>query len=452
MAALPVRTGIYKNYENNHEGESKGMNEVNNWIYLVYPILLVVLFLGSRVSKEDEWNEEALSLKQMKYWQGFVALMIMFHHISQKWSASWIDKKYFVPGLEFFVPIGFVLTSFFIFSSGYGLYKSVHTKKDYLKNRFIVRRILPIIAMGYGVHIVFLLVRIIVLHEDMGNNKLLYYLSGFKMANPNGWFVIIMPLFYLVFYLAFRFVKRDDVVPGFYNEKVALIIVLLCTLAYQIFCASLDHNEFGRMLLGEAMNQDDGWVRGEWWYNSIELFPIGILFAMKEEKIVPHLKKHYLFYVILVLLLIYPVYNISQWQFGHTYYCDSNPFWDNGMTRMDRTKERFICLCCEALLAILAVFGAVLVNLKIRIGNRFLDLMGKITLEFYLLHGLFVELFCYKFAGQVEFIYIKDNVLHCEIVFALGLPLAILAHKIAHLGKKKEKVNTSKSSEKAAKQ
>ncbi len=413
----------------------RNMNETNYWIYLVYPILLVVLFLGSKVSKEDEWNEDALSLKQMKYWQGFVALMIMFHHISQKWSASWIDKKYFVPGLEFFVPIGYVLTSFFIFSSGYGLYKSVHTKKDYLKNHFIVRRILPIITMGYGVHVVFLLVRILVLHEDMGNNKGLYYLSGFKMANPNGWFVIIMPFFYLFFYLAFRFIK---------NEKVAFVLVVLCTIGYQVFAASFDHGEFGRMILGDAMHQDDGWVRGEWWYNSIELFPIGIFFAMNEEKIVPHLKKHYMFYVILVLLLIYPVYLISQDKFGHTYYCDFNPMWDNGMTRMDRTKERFLSVCCEALLAILAVFGAILGNLKIKIGNRFLELMGKITLEFYLLHGLFVELFCYKFAGQVEFIYIKNNVLHSEIVFALGLPVAILAHKIAHPKKKAEKSSEKK--------
>ena len=108
------------------------MNKVNYGIYLVYPILLAVLFVGCKVAKKKEWNEEALSLNQMKAWQGFAALMIMFHHIGQKWSASWIDKKYYVPGLEFFVPIGYVLVSFFIFSSGYGLYKSVHTKKDYL--------------------------------------------------------------------------------------------------------------------------------------------------------------------------------------------------------------------------------------------------------------------------------------------------------------------------------
>ena len=406
------------------------MNQINYWIYLVYPILLVVLFLGSRVSKEDEWNEDAFSLKQMKYWQGFVALMIMFHHISQKWSASWIDKKYFVPGLEFFVPIGYVLTSFFIFSSGYGLYKSVHTKTDYLKNHFIRRRIVPLIVTGYVVHILFLLVRIFVLHENMGGNKMVYYLSGMQLANPNGWYVIIMPFFYLFFYLAFRFIK---------NEKLAFVFVVICTLAYQIFGASLDHNEFCNLFLHNDLD-NNGWVRGEWWYNSIELFPIGIFFAMNEQKIVAHLKKHYIFYVTLVVLLIYPVYMISQWKFGATYYCDANPFWDNGMTRMDRTKARFVSLVAESLLAILAVFGAVLANLKIRIGNRFLEMMGKITLEFYLIHGLYVELFCYQFGGQLEpLVYIKDNVMHCIIVFALGLPSALLVHKLIHLKKKNEK-------------
>ncbi|MBR3515020.1 MAG: acyltransferase family protein [Lachnospiraceae bacterium] len=406
------------------------MKDINYWIYLVYPLLLVILFAGSSVAKQDEWNEDALSLKQMKAWQGFVALLIMFHHVSQKWSASWIDKKYFVPGLEFFVPTGYVFTSFFIFASGYGLYKSVHTKKDYLKNKFILRRIVPLIVTGYVVHILFLLVRIFVLHEDMGGNKLLYYISGAQLANPNGWYVIIMPFLYLFFYLAFRFIK---------NEKVAFVIVLLCTLAYQIFAASFDHNEFCNLVLHDNLD-NNGWVRGEWWYNSVELFPIGILFAMNEEKIVAHLKKHYVFYVSLAVLLIYPIYLISQAKFGHTYYCDANPMWDNGMTRMDRTKERFLSLICESLLPIVAVFGAILGSLKIKIGNRFLEVMGKITLEFYLVHGIFVELFCYKFGGQLEPLkYIRNNVLHCEITFALGLPAALLLHKLLHLKKKNAK-------------
>ena len=413
----------------------RNMNEINYWIYLVYLILLFVLFLGSKVSKEEEWNEEALSLKQMKYWQGFAALMIMFHHVGQKWSASWIDKKYYVPGLEFFVPIGYVLVGFFIFSSGYGLYKSVHTKKDYLKNKFIVRRIVPVIAMGYAVHILFLLVRILVLHEDMGGNKLLYYISGMQLGNPNGWYVIIMPFFYLFFYLAFRFVKTDEVEPRFYNEKTALIVVILCTLAYQIFAASLDHNEFCNLVFHDNMD-NNGWIRGEWWYNSVEMFPIGIFFAMHEEKIVAHLKKHYMFYVILVILLIYPIYQISQGKLGHTYYCEWGP-----MDRAAKTAERFKALCAEATLPILATFAAVLGNLKIRIGNRFLDMMGKITLEFYLIHGLFVELFCYQFGGQLDpLVYIKDNVLHTVIVFGLGLPSALLLHKLAHWKKKEAPV------------
>ena len=407
------------------------MNQVNYGIFLVYPILLAVLFVGSRIAGKKEWNEEALSLQQMKAWQGFVALMIMMHHISQKWSASWIDKKYYVPGLEFFVPIGYVLVAFFIFSSGYGLYKSVHTKKNYLKNDFILRRIVPLIVTGYVVHVIFLLVRIFVLHEDMGGNKLIYYISGAQLGNPNGWYVIIMPFFYLFFFLAFRFIK---------NEEIALIVVVLCTLAYQFFGASLDHNELCNLMLHNDLD-NNGWLRGEWWYNSVALFPIGIFFAMHEEKIVAHLKKYYIVYVILTAVLLIPVYFVSQAKFGHTYYCDANPWWDNGMTRFDRMIERFICMCCEDLLAVLAVFGAVLGNLKIRIGNRFLELMGKITLEFYLIHGLYVELFCYQFGGQLAPLkYIKNNVLHTVIVFALGLPSALLLHKVMH-PKKKEKNN-----------
>ena len=103
-------------------------------IYIVYPLLIAALLIGSKPAKRGNWNEDAFSLEQMKMLQGLIALMIMFHHTGQKTCASWIDKKWVVPGLEFFVPIGFVLVAFFTFCSGYGLYKSYKTQKDYLKN------------------------------------------------------------------------------------------------------------------------------------------------------------------------------------------------------------------------------------------------------------------------------------------------------------------------------
>ena len=366
-------------------------------IYLVYPLLIFVFLLGSRLYGKGKWNDDAFSLGQMKALQGFIALVIMFHHISQRTCASWMNRRYYVAGLEFFVPIGYVLVAFFTFCSGYGLYKSFKNKKDYLNGRFIVHRILPIIFTGYAVAMIFLLIRFLLGHK-IGTQKLLLYISGLELCNPNGWYVIVIPFFYLCFFLAFKYIKK---------EKTALLAVLLFTVAYQCFGASLDHHDL--------------WVSGEWWYNSIHLFTVGIFFAMNEEKIIAHLKKYYIVYFIATLILIPVLYGFSEFTKAvFSYYGE----YSNASHRMLR---RLMCLLAEILFSSDVVFWFFLLGMKLKIGNPFLKLMGTITLEFYLIHGLYVELFAHHFDEDFKSLYyIKNNVVMVIAVFALGLPSALL--------------------------
>ena len=384
-----------------------GEDEMDKLIYIIYPLLLAALLIGSRVAKKKEWNEEAFSLDQMKMLQGFIAVLIMCHHCGQKNSASWIDERYYTGGMEFFVPIGFVLVSFFTFCSGYGLYKSLKTKKDYLKKSFIAHRILPIIGTGYLVAMIFLLVRILLGENLKLDNNGLWYVLGLKLANPNGWYVIVIPFFYLAFYLAFRFMK---------SEKAALFAILVFTIAFQFLGASLDHN--------------DWWMRGEWWYNSIHLFVVGIWFAKNEEKLIPEIKKHYKLFLIIGLLLILPLFILSEFLKGvFSYYAE---YWN----APDKVFRRVVSLSGEVLFSSVVVLTAFIISLKVKIGNPFLKLMGKITLEFYLIHGLFSELFCFAFDGSLKSFYIKNQLLYVVVVFALGIPSALLIRYVVGMIKK----------------
>ena len=366
-------------------------------IYIIYPLLLAALLIGSKVAGRGKWNEEAFSLDQMKMLQGFIAVLIMFHHCGQKTCASWLDKRYVVPGLEFFVPIGFVLVAFFTFCSGYGLYKSFKNKKDYLKGSFITHRILPVILIGYAVAMIFLLVRFL-LGEDLAKgNMLLWYVLGLKLANPNGWYVIVIPFFYLCFFLAFRYIK---------NEKNALFAVLIFTVAFQLLGASLDHN--------------DWWMRGEWWYNSVHLFVVGIWFAKNEDKILPVIRKRYVLFLVLGLISIIPLYILSEFLKGvFSYYGE---YWNAPHLML----RRCVCLLGEMAFSSAVVFTAFIISMKVKIGNGFLKLMGKITLEFYLIHGLYAELFCHHFDDTLKSFYIRNNLLYVLVVFVLGLASALL--------------------------
>ena len=331
-------------------------------IYLIYPILATLLLFEAKISRKNEWNEEAFSLSQMKAIQGFAAICIMLHHAGQKTCASWINKIYVRHGLDVFVPIGYWLVGIFLFCSGYGLYVSYKKKENYFKGYF-KRRVLPLILAFYSTGWIFLLVRFL-MKQRMSGPDILWFATGLKLSNPNAWFVIAMPYLYLAFYIAFRF----------------------------------------------------------------HFFPIGVIFAANEEKITAHIKKGYIFYFLLTLLLILPLYAVSEWTQGVFSYYGEMWHADHVVLR------RWVCLISQMLASSAFVFFVFIAGMKIHIGNKFLAFMGSLTLEFYLIHGLYIELFGFNFIDTVKSLYyIKNVALFTLVVFVLGLGSAVLLQKFHNL-------------------
>ncbi|WP_026494936.1 acyltransferase family protein [Butyrivibrio sp. WCD3002] len=386
---------------------------MNNLIYVVYLILPVVLLWGAKPAKRGEWNTEFLSLEQTKALQGFLALCIMLHHVSQKRCASWIwPQNRIIHGLDIFVDMGYLLVAVFLFFNGYGVYKSFHAKENYLKG-FFSRRVLPVILSFYTTGLIFFVARLL-LKEKMDTQLKIFYLTGIKLCNPNTWYVIVLPFFYMAFYFAFRFIKKDG---------LATAVACGFVFAYMLFATTIDHNDF--------------WIRGQWWYNCVHLFAVGIIFAKFENKIIPHLKKFYWVYLILALALMIPMINFSNG------ICNVFSYYGENWGAPDTVFRRRVCLASQMLPTCNFVFCILLLGMKLRIGNKFIKFMGTITLEFYLIHGLFVELFTYEFDGKAKGIYpIQNLLLYVVVVFALGLPSAILLKKLHNLilGKNKNSI------------
>lgn len=392
-----------------------------NWAYLYHILLVLLLLWGVKVHGPKTWNEEFLSLSGTKVLQGFFALCILLHHTAQKTAASWIGLMFYRKGLDFFVPIGYLFVGIFLFCSGFGLYKSFKTKPDYLKG-FFKRRILPLILAFYSTGIIFLIVRIL-MKQDMSKGQFWIYLSGLQMPNPNAWFVVALPLFYLGFYLAFRFVK---------NENLALILSSMVVVAY--------------IITGLYQYHHDWWLGGEWWYNSAHMFIVGLWFAKFESGIIKHVKKFYWIYLPVMLVGAIVLFKLSEGaQAVFSYYGDT---WD----APDTIFRRVMCLLSQGLAGVAFTFATFLVTMKVKVGNPILRFMGGITLEFYLIHGLFVELFCYSFTGKGPGLYyIKNVALYVLVVLVLSVPSAWILKKfhefILGTGKQKLKKGISKKEE-----
>ncbi len=365
-------------------------------IYSVYIILPVLLLWGAKYAGKGKWND-SLSFDQSKAFLGFLSIIIMFHHVGQKTCASWLQPKTRIQqGLGFFVPIGFLCVAMFIFFNGYGVYKSFHTKDNYLRG-FIKKRILPLVFMLYVTTVIFYIARLIV-GEKMDLQQSALYLTSIQLCNPYTWYVIVLPFFYLSFYLAFKFIK---------NDGLAVLAVCAFVLAYMLFGTTIDHNNY--------------WIRGEWWYNCVHLFAVGVVFAKFEDKIIAFFKKFYAILMPLSVIAVYPLYLFSR------YVCDAYSYYGENWGAPDTVFRRRMCLGAEALVCIDFVLMFILLGMKIKIGNKFLKFMSKITLEFYLIHGLFVEFFAFNFdGGVVNKIRIHNLLLYVAVVFALGVPSALL--------------------------
>ena len=86
-----------------------------------------------------------------------------------------------------------------------------------------------------------------------------------------------------------------------------------------------------------------------------------------------------------------------------------------------------------------------LVAMKIRIGNPVLRFLGKFTLELYLVHGIFVNMFGYYMINQAvrPVYYIKNVTLYVFVVLAISVPLCyglnILDRKVGKIFRPKKK-------------
>ena len=393
-----------------------------DWMYLFYFSLALLFFFGAR-STGRGWNEEYTSLKQTKMLQGIAALGIALHHMAQKTCAPWHPSVYTVHGLDFFVPIGYMLVGLFLFCSGLGLYRSLKSKPDYLKG-FFRRRILPIIIAFYLSEFIYTGIRLL-MGEKMNLTTVLWYLSGLHMANFNAWYVVVIPFFYLAFWAAFRFCKR---------EGTAIAWVFLFTLAYTVAGALIDH-------------QDDWWMRGEWWYNSIILFPLGLLFGKFEKQVTGFFKKGYWFWLLFFFAGIFLVFQQSEWLVNGPwgYYGE----WGDRL----KVQHRLMSAGIQWVSAFFFTVFCFLLMMKVRLGNKALAWLGGMTLEFYLMHGIFVELFGYNFLDiSRSIVYIKKVPLFIVAVLACSIPASLLfrliLRKLTGLtakgsGQEKKKTKTS---------
>ena len=364
---------------------------MNFVVYLWYVAFFALIIVGMKIFGKGKWNEDVMSFDQTKAYLGFCAVAIVLHHCSHRTCASWVPVFLQRPGLGMFVNVGYLCVAAFFFCSGYGLYKSARSKPTFM-NRFPVRFIpilLPYVITLGG----FLALR-------KSRNIPIQVRNPIKMPDaeplhPYSWYIFALLIIYLAFYLGFRFVKKD---------WFGILIVTIATVGYFAFCIKYQY--------------------GSWWYNSVHLFLVGVLVAKFEKGFFERLKKLYFLKLLLFLAITVVTFAIGN------YAWDLMPKFNIQMTPKLGENIMTIITVAQIISALTFCMFTVMLGMKIKVGNPVLKFLGKMTLELYLVHGLFVHIFSYAVINDYgkSVCYIKNVPLYVLIVFVSSIPVAFLVH------------------------
>ena len=330
---------------------------------------IVILLLITLLLYLLPQNKEYLNVKSTSGLRGFLALGIIFHHISP------LVKT----GEEFsnFSYMGTYIVSIFFFLSAYGLYVQNESRENYLDN-FLVKRLSKIIVPFFIISLIYMFYRFV-------NGQLIdlnFFINLFKQGSTiiyNGWFVDIIILMYIFFYLSFKF---------FQNKFLSIVFNTIFIICYICLAITLGYNF--------------------WWYNSVLAFAIGLIWAKNQNKIDRFLEKYYFIVIVLVTVLLFV---------SHRY--------DILLKYLHIEDSYSYALAANLDNIIFTIYFIIVFLKKINFSNVYLNLIGRISFELYMIHGLVISMLAKIFVSSRV-----NDVLFTLFVLIISLILAWIVNKI----------------------
>ena len=311
-------------------------------LYICIAVLGTILFTGSSGRNANETAFfDRISSKEI---QGALAVFIIFHQTVIGLEANGEETG----DMRFFFYYGILAVAFFFFSSGFGLIKRWFFICNYI---YLTDALLNNIAS----------------RRSFGFTELICSFFGIFLVNNEMWFAVEIMILYVVFRLVFAKVKKP--LTGILIMTVVVLIMMTIGLLS-------GHSQTGVMSY---------WFKGEWWYNTIFMFPLGMLYAYKEERINRIIRKAFVSILtasaILVILMDHVHRNlISEFIYWTEYHGSPEPILD-----------KLLGLGQETVYEIVFLIFVITIMSRVKIGNPVIKFFGKISLEVIMLNYLMID-------------------------------------------------------------
>lgn len=347
--------------------------------YAGLALMAFILFKGATLRPQEEKTFfDRVTCKEI---QGFLAVFIMFHHI-----VVLLDSKNrnIGPMINFFY-YGILAVGFFFFCSGFGLLKRWITDKNYI-NGFMKRRVFTVLVPFFFCNYIYLTRAIIGNFGSKTNFRLTELVGsffGFFLVNIEMWFAVEIMILYLAFRIVFAKVKKP--LTGIFIMTAVVVAMMTAGILS-------GHPETMTMSY---------WFKGEWWYNTVFMFPLGMIYAYKEERINTFIRKAFgsLLVLTAILIVLLDYFHRILISMGIFY---TDRLYDNNNALYDKLHG----LGVETIFEIAFIFMVLLILSRVRIGNRILRSLGKISLEIIMMNYLVIDIFYFLYEKYGILVYV----------------------------------------------
>lgn len=332
----------------------------------IFILLLISLFVYL-IPKTDV---DYLSNKSTKSLKGLLALLIIFHHISQKITTG--------ENFSNFEYMGRYIVALFFFLSGYGLYFQYSNNATYMEN-FLKKRLVRIFIPFFVFIVIYVIYRA-TLGEVINVDFFLSFWKDHSNIIYNGWFINSIIVLYVIFYVSF--VKKDS--------KIAVYKLVFLTLVYIFWKAYQNH--------------------GDWEYVSIMAFLLGVFWMKNRVSIDKILEKNYFIFLVSFSILIYVFH-----------------YYEDIMKNIGITNKYVYYGIVGNLCTMVFVVYFLLLTNKLNFSNKYFDFLGDISFEIYMIHGLVMHYLGKFFVSSgVNDVLYTIVVLFISIVFAYYIKKLII--------------------------
>ena len=354
---------------------------------VAYAVLLV---FSLRFAEKGEIVPSYLSVENATSLRGFMAIGIVLHHLSEH-----VHSGYLFPLM---VHAGYLFVCTFFFLSGYGLIvQYLKRGKAYLRGFLRSRLVYLVIIYLLDVLLYSLFDYILGKPHSVLEILRSVYMGGIAR---NAWYMIALIVFYLCFWLVFRFLPKLSI-------QTKILLMLLCQVLFIGACLLIGHS-------------------GIWYISNFGL-SLGMLWAYRKGRVDSAAGKHY-WLILSVAILGFILLSAIPVVLEH--YSPLEAY---------HNVPRAICRLLSAPLSSAVL---ILLLMKARFTGRIWAFLGKISLEIYLLHGMVYTFF-------------RSNIIHldhdglwalCTIVVSvmIAFPIHFLNRAIAGLCRRERKKHTEK--------